>query len=154
MIKYDIHGNPVVIHYGASSFLDYKFIFPQNCNWVKPRGGLWTSPIGSKFGWKDWCESENFRDCDDAKSFTLEFNSDVKIYKIDTLKDLLNLPLISPHEVPHTKHPDFETINKEYDAIWLTENGQHVTRFSRPCNLYGWDCESILILNTKCFTQK
>jgi hypothetical protein len=152
MIKYDIHGNPVVIHYGAKKFTASKFSVITN-DWVKPRGGLWTSPIDSDYGWKDWCEAENFRDCDDSMSFTLEFNSDVKIYKIDTLKDLLNLPLISLH-VPSMKHPDFETISKEYDAIWLTENGQHVTRFSRPCNLYGWDCESILILNPKCFTQK
>lgn len=43
---------------------------------------------------------------------------------------------------------DFEKIvvGNVYDAIKLTDKGQVETRFSRN-NLYGWDCESMVILN-------
>ena len=43
---------------------------------------------------------------------------------------------------------DFENIARHYDAIHLTPKGQEDTRWSTPHNLYGWDCETILILNT------
>jgi len=41
---------------------------------------------------------------------------------------------------------DFEQLSKTYDAVWLTYNGERKTRYSNP-DLYGWDCESVLILN-------
>ena len=28
--------------------------------WNKPYGGLWASDINAKYGWKSWCEDENF----------------------------------------------------------------------------------------------
>ena len=37
-------------------------------------------------------------------------------------------------------------VNLGYDAIFLTEKGQHETRFSEP-SLYGWDCECVLVMN-------
>lgn len=33
------------------------------------------------------------------------------------------------------------------DAIFLTERGERATRFTHPRTLYGWDCESVLVLN-------
>lgn len=42
---------------------------------------------------------------------------------------------------------DFELLAKNYDAIWLTENGQSETHLYYPINLYGWDCETVLIMN-------
>lgn len=45
-------------------------------------------------------------------------------------------------------YPDFEAmIRSGIDAIWLTPKGERETRFSHPKNLYGWDCESVLIMN-------
>ena len=38
------------------------------------------------------------------------------------------------------------------DAIFLTEEGEHATRFSEP-GLYGWDCESILVMNPHCVKE-
>lgn len=38
----------------------------------------------------------------------------------------------------------------KYEAIWLTAKGQSETHYSNPTNLYGWDCESVLIMNSKC----
>jgi hypothetical protein len=44
---------------------------------------------------------------------------------------------------------DFEALAKEYDAIWLTEKGMWDTRDSAPGQptTYGWDCETIYVMN-------
>ena len=34
----------------------------------------------------------------------------------------------------------------DYDAVYLTEEGQGATRLSYPVDLYGWDVPSILWL--------
>lgn len=43
--------------------------------------------------------------------------------------------------------------NDGIECIHLTESGQWNTRLTRPLNLYGWDCESILILNESCISN-
>lgn len=138
--------NLTVIHYGAKRYQPHLIRPIENSGWIKPKGGLWTSPINSKWGWKDWCKSENFRDCDEMNSFKLKFKPDTKIILIDGLDDLLNLPKYIIEE----KYPDFALLAAICDAIWLTEKGQHETHLSYPMSLYGWDCESILIINGGC----
>ena len=50
-------------------------------------------------------------------------------------------------------YPDFEKMVKMgYDAIYLTDKGQMETRFTMP-DLYGWDCECVLVMNPDCVTQ-
>jgi len=53
-----------LIHYGSTSF-DPKKFNPVLNSYIKPTGGLWTSPIDSEFGWKDWCTAEDFRECNE-----------------------------------------------------------------------------------------
>jgi hypothetical protein len=145
---------PLLIHYGSNVF-DQNAMKPiKNENWVKPKGGLWTSPVNSEYGWKDWCHSEQFRDCDKSNAFILQLKETAKVLIIDSLKDLENAPLVCVSHINYNQHfLDFETIAKNYDAIWLTENGQYSTRYSHPISLYGWDCESVLLLNAKCCDQ-
>lgn len=134
-----------LIHYGSKIF-NPELIKPiKNVNWVKPDGGLWTSPIDSKWGWKDWCDCEKFRICDKENSITLKLYDWAKICIINSVSDLNNLPYYKNH----MRHLDFEKIAENYDVIWLTEKGETKTRWSDP-GLYGWDCESVLILNSKC----
>jgi len=46
---------------------------------------------------------------------------------------------------------DFESLANHYDAMWLTETGEISTRLlCQDRNLYGWDCESVLIFNKEC----
>lgn len=115
-----------------------------NIGWCKPFGGLWASPVDSEFGWKDWCEAENFRDClpEDANVFDVEMNN---IYTIDTLEHLLTIPYKTLPNLYGYRDIDFEAMSREYNGVFLTASGQYYTRFSEPMNLYGWDCESIII---------
>jgi hypothetical protein len=144
-----------LIHFGSPAYLPQTVKPIVNDNWSKPKGGLWTSPVDSLWGWKDWCEFEQFRECDEDNSFKLQFKLDANILVIDCLQDLKKLPMqtvVVTHEY-QKKYPDFELLAKQYDAIWLTEVGEQETRMSYPANLYGWDCESVLILNPYCVTE-
>jgi hypothetical protein len=129
-----------LIHYGHDKFDITKFKYIENANWVKPKYGLWASPIDSKWGWKDWGEVENYGNFNSHFIFNYEGN----ILIIDSLNDLLRLPFYS---YCFLKYPDFEKLSKKYDAILLTVKGEKETRYTSPKNLYGWDCESICIFN-------
>lgn len=130
-------------HHGSSRFLPRKF--KPITNWsmgVKPLGGLWTSPVNTKFGWKEWCECEHFG-VDVDLWFDLNF-----VGRLCTI-DSLALPTIAPRPFSSSVHPDFVAIARSYDAIHLTERGQERTRLTHPRNLYGWDCETVLVLNRR-----
>jgi hypothetical protein len=156
-----------LIHYGDRTYDLKKFHYVRNDGWVKPIGGLWTSPVNSQYGWRDWCEAEYFESCLKANSFLLKVKPWARICVIDTLEDLHNFPFVSRWDLLSTSEkitkrkysltspefyhektiPDFETLKKRFDAIWLTVEGQWRTRLVFPINLYGWDCETVLILN-------
>ena len=143
-----------LVHFGASEYMPENFGKIANSGWVKPKGGLWTSPVGSEYGWEEWCRSENFRPESLAKSFLLRMKADSKILIIDTLEDLVKLPIIEKGEGFYGRmYLDFEIISNKFDAIWLTVNGQWETRLSRPMNLYGWYCETVLIMNKESVYQ-
>jgi hypothetical protein len=147
----DAVSSLTVIHYGAKKYIESSIKPISNENWVKPKGGLWTSPVDSNWGWKDWCEGAEFRQCHESNSFKLKFNPDTKIILIDSLKDLIELPLldIGLGSIKR-EYPDFSFLSTMCDAIWLTEKGQGETHLTYPISLYGWDCESVLIMNPKC----
>lgn len=109
--------------------------------------GMWSSPINSSYGWKHWCDYENFRNCDEENSFKFKLKHKSKIYIIDNMEDLEKLPF---YDMGYYYNLDFVKITQRYDAILLTQNGQILTRHGHPINLYGWDCECLLVLNKKC----
>lgn len=137
---------PTLIHYGSTKYIKEKVKPITNAIRVKPNGGLWTSPVNSKYGWKDWCEDEEYRPCDDTNSFKLKLHNWAKVYIIDSLDDLKKMPVYH-YQNDKLFFIDFENLSKSYDAIWLTEKGEGETRLSYPIDLYGWDCESVLIMN-------
>jgi len=159
--------NLILIHYGNNKFSKTMFTPVKNRNWNKPTGGLWTSPLYSSWGWKDWCHAENFRECTEDNSFIITLKENARVLKIDTRQDLYNVKeTIIINAGPYArKMLDFELLAKNYDAIWLTENGQIETRFpayydnistrdeNAAFDLYGWDCESVLILNKEVILQ-
>ena len=142
---------PEFIHYGHDKFDKDLFVPIRNVGFVKPVGGLWASPINSNYGWKDWCLSEEFHISLLDRSFRFSLNKAAKVYTIDNRKQLYSLPIDhnKSYKIDLSIRPflDFELISKRYDAIWLTIDGERDTRCLRPLNLYGWDVESLLVLN-------
>ena len=134
-----------LICYGCDDYLPERFNPIENKPfWHKPLGGLWTSPLNSKYGWRDWCEAENFGNL--SRYFVLYFSG--RILTINSQSDLIEYASISCKFKTEQVYLDFEELSTRFDAIHLTEDGQWRTRHpdSGP-DLYGWDCETVLILN-------
>lgn len=162
-VAYSEVKDMVMIHHGSRDFYKdrFKMITNGSPGWCKPHGGLWTSPINSEWGWKDWCRSEKFAIGRLCSHFTMRFWKNTRVYKIDNLDDLKALPFQDPPDWAKdlkffSNKPDFEEILKEgVQAIWLTKEGERRTRWGLEYSLYGWDCETVLILDPSCIkTQK
>lgn len=146
-----------------------KFIPIQNKeNFNKPHGGLWTCPYHptEKYvsAWQEWCHCEqpNWLS-DDAVIITLK--EDAMYYCIDDQDDLQDLVDIVGEQKSQLEeislfkfstYINFEEARKTFDAIYLTEDGQWNTRIPDTrhyLNLYGWDCESVLLTNFDCIEK-
>ena len=83
--------------------------------------------------------------------YKIKLKNDAKIFEIYDDEDLHLLPRIKNYINPFCI--DFEKVSEKYDAIWLTVRGERFCRLSKPLNLFSWDCETVLILNSNCFIQ-
>jgi len=141
-----------LVHHGTKKFDIKRFDEIQNDNWIKPKGGLWTSPVNSEWGWKDWCEGESFRLSALKVKNTIILKEDANLLIVDSYDDLTKIPFIKiDPKISFVNAIDFEKLVKEYDGMWLTIKGERETRYSRPLSLYGWDCETVLLFNKHCF---
>ena len=133
------------IHYGHTKFDKNMFTKIRNSVWrTKPEGGLWASDIKAVRGWKDWCEEEQFRDCKEDDSFSFTLSDSAKVLYISSVDDLKSLPKVKS-ELGSVLWVllDFEKLAKTYDAIEVSISSD----FDLYFELYGWDCDSILIMN-------
>lgn len=122
----------------------------------KPDGGLWTSPIQSDWGWKEWCRLESPNWIKGMMPMMLEIE-DSNILIIDSEEKTKALPTIgNPDELwLYNNHPprivDYEKLAETYDAIWVVPfknwRSMHLTYC---CDWNSWDCETVLIINPKC----
>lgn len=147
------------IHYGHDSFDRNLFTPISNREmFVKPHGGLWASPIDASWGWYDWCHSEKF--CTDRlyESFTFTLSEKAKVIHIRSVADLEKLPEQKLSErfrdtIPWSwKCVDFEKLLADgIDAVELHLSEENLSGHSFMDGLYyrmyGWDCDSILIMN-------
>lgn len=143
-----------LIHYGSDCFLLDRFEQVKNNAIRKPDGGLWTSPAGSEWGWREWSMHNGYRLERLDKFFEVWIKG--RIYKIDTVEDMLSMPWVAmDSSYAYLKSPDYEFMRSSgIDAIWLTVNGERGTRLSFPHNLYGWDCETVYIMNPDIILEK
>lgn len=142
-------------HYGSSVFDISKFEPVGNAFGItfmnKPHGGLWASPVDSHNNWHDWCVSENFnkRSLDKYFDFTLKNNS--KILSINKISDLnkINDHIEIIQDFYIKVRVDFESlVEAGYDAVYSTYNFETAQIF------YGWDVDSLLVLNPDCISLK
>ena len=141
-------------HYGALEFS--KDIFEPVKNrphWIKPFGGLWGTPLPeTSSGWAQVCRDNEFRVRSLHQWFDFSLSDDAKVYTIANGTDILKLKDMGCCGVSHNTSTyifdlqvdwiDFEgLIILGYDAVECKLN--HETYWA----LYGWDCDSILVLN-------
>ena len=144
-----INGSAVYIHYGDDKFEKPGPIRNRD-QFTKPGGGFWASRKGDPLGWKYWCEREEFRLNRLKRSFEFILKDFAKVAVLSSTKDLIQMPKLNdswkPNKYLHGFSVDwccldFEALSKIYDAIEITNIGELYW------DLYGWDCNSILIMN-------
>ena len=137
------------IHYGASHFSKEKFaeVKAKNHNWSwanKPDFGFWASPVETHWGWKDWCEGNDFRLDSFDKSFKFRLKNGSRILKVRMNADIA--PFFYRKRDSWCEYGiKFHEIMKKYDGMELI-HGDHYGELH-----YGvfntWDCDSIVIWN-------
>ena len=144
----------IYIHYGSKEFDLIKFKPIKNTPlFAKPEGGLWGSPEDAKYGWAEWCAAQEFRECRKDNSFKFSLKGDAKILYINSIRDLEPLPKAKnePLQIHMWVCLDFEQLVRDgIDAIELDLSGEKRTETRREglyYQLYGWDCDSLLVLN-------
>lgn len=133
------------VHYGNVRFIRERFKPITNKPFfTKPYGGFWASRVGAIEGWKEWCENEQFRLCEEGNSFRFFLNPLAKVLHVRTPGDLKYRPLLDRQSTWGPKYLDFEALVKQgWDAVEL-----HLSDWPPLYDiLYGWDCDSILIMN-------
>lgn len=142
-------ANRIYVHYGHNQFDINLFKPAKNAGYRnKPLFGLWGSPIDSTFGWKEWNQLNEYKECDDNNCFFFIIADSSKVYEIRNLNDLEQLPMV---KVPEQKDRDFNNgyfIDFEkmmlmgFDAIEVEFEG--VKEY-----LWDYDCDSIIVLNAR-----
>lgn len=139
---------PIYIHKGGI-FDKRKFVHIKNRAFSnKPTGGFWASAENAVYGWRDWCRDYNFNN-GGSETCRFRLKENCSIFVIDSVKKALTMPDRGDAPGEHMLRctypvlPDFEKISTKYDAIDFRiseDTGLYKT-------LYGWDCDSILVLN-------
>ena len=142
----------IYIHYGASHYDPTTFDPISNEHALnKPAGGLWASPKECEYSWYDWCHAEGWRLETFDKHFLFKLAEGAKKIFIDSnsaLNDIYDKGYFFIDPVVCDRRLDFEKLLADgYDAIEMVLNDE--TYWS----LYGWDCDSIVILNPNCIIE-
>lgn len=140
------------IHYGSSEFDINRFKQIKNRKGFvmeKPDGGLWSSPIDSRDNWHDWCLNNDFHTEKLKDSFTFELKPGSRVLTIETIQDIndiLEILLIVPLGRRMGNHIDFEELCRlGYDAIMV-----YIDDIDVYYRLYGWDVDTLLVMNPNC----
>lgn len=134
------------VHYGSNKFDMKKFREIENIpEFAKPKGGLWASRIDTEYSWKEWCENNEFGLDKLKESFKFKLKEDAKILTIENHVQLEKLPRNKNNKITREIFIalDFEKLAKEYDGIEVLISKDQELYWK----LYGWDCDSILIMN-------
>lgn len=148
------------VHYGADKYDSEKFKPIKNTIlFTKPEGGFWGSLENAKYGWREWCEGQDYNTENLKKYFRFKLAPHAKILKICNKGDLVELPklenpIVNGNEFSTSIMPwvllDFEKLLSEgVDAIQISISDDTASSFNDSLYhaLYGWDCDSILVMN-------
>ena len=81
----------------------------------------------------------------EENSFRFKLDDNANIFCINNVDDLNFLPKIKDELVPPTWILlDFEELKRQYDAIEVNISNDYGLYWK----LYGWDCDSILVMNS------
>lgn len=115
---------------------------------TKPFGGFWASPVDAVYGWKEWCSENDFGDL--SRSFTFSITSTANIRHIGRTSDMDDMPKLETVSFVPWVCLDFEKILADgIDGleVHMSKDQPEDIMQGLYFTLYGWDCDSILIMN-------
>lgn len=139
------------LHIGSDRFNKSLFRPVSEYLPMKPFGGFWSSPIGdSYYTWELWNQTSNFiEDIQNQPRFEFELKATTRVLTIDSInsyKELLKNYGVTSRIIPREKTINWEQLTNDYDAILVLISKCSELYFL----LYGWDCDSLLVLNPDC----
>ena len=133
----------VYIHCGSDVFKP-ELIVKKFDRFDKP-SGLWASPEDTDWGWREWCEAEDFRSEEQlAMNFRFKLKDGAMVLHVRHLRDVEPFTTLNPHFFGCKL--DLNRIYSEFDAmeVHLSENWCEL----HDTNLfYSWDVDSIVVWN-------
>jgi hypothetical protein len=136
------------VHFGSSRLDRQLFEEISNisyCGGLKPFGGLWGSNENG-YGWSEWCHDNEFNVDKLEVSFKFKIQEGSRVLNVlnDELKQYSMCQIDFPfNRTPILNHIDWEKVKSDYDAVYIAA-GSNNNLYHR---YYGWDCDSILVLN-------
>ena len=145
-------------HYGADKFdPDKTFSDLYNPVNFKPPG-FWASPYDCEYGWKEFCEDQDFRTDSLESHFDFVLASDARILDIRTPSDVLPYTKKDPYAPAYSslaekvKDP---TVNRSLDYCKLMNDfdgmevhiSENPTEFWWSKLFYGYDVDSLVLWN-------
>ena len=125
----------------------------------KPEKAFWGSPVNAEFGWKEWCQCEDFGSYDWNNYVIWSLEPNCKILRIDwddiVHKEILEDYLTIPYEFMATGCSWFENCldfkKLKTDGIVAVELMNpaigHSFKYDLEMMFNSWDCESIVVLD-------
>ena len=104
----------VYINCGSDVFIP-EFIVKKFDRFDKP-SGLWASPEDSDWGWREWCEAEDFRSEEQlAMNFRFKLKDGARVLQVYSLKDIE--PYLAWHDLLERHKLNLDLIHSEFDAM-------------------------------------
>lgn len=130
------------IHYGASSFDVNHKLSPERYD--KP-AGFWASPVCTDWGWKNFCEAEDFLTETLNKSFRFQLKKGTRILKIHHPSDIN--PWLKETDSFFHVGIDHEKLKKEYDGMEVFVSDCWGLFHNHMPIFWSWDVDSLVIWN-------
>lgn len=134
------------VHFGSSRLDRNKFkdISEETyCRGLKPRGGLWGSNESvESYGWRKWCRDNEY-ECDTSSYFRFRLKDSARFLVVTGDELLEQNHLYEMGYPPSRTYKDWTSIRERYDAVYIAAGSVQSLYFK----YYGWDCDSILVLN-------
>ena len=106
--------------------------------------GFWASPLMSEYNWKEWCKQNEPEWIYNKSSFCFKLKDDaniLRLYSKNDFNDYVENNSEFVYRVYNNYIFDYKNmVDSGIDAIEVKINGLYF-------EMYGWDCDSILVMN-------
>ena len=94
------------------------------------------------YGWRKFCRDNEY-ECDTSSYFRFRLKDSARLLVVTGDELLEQNHLYAMGHTPSSTYKDWTSISQRYDAVYIAAGSDRDLYFK----YYGWDCDSILVLN-------